>query len=210
MSLRQRGDIEAGNKELEKLNLQIPSEYIPRFYMNFWNHNFEECRKLLLEAAKSPDPELLDDRWDKEMPLFFVTKGSFDRQAALDAEKRLEERLRQITNLESEEELVISLSNVKMLLGKKDDAIRLSQGWVEKHPVSDDALANVVALKRLAFMYLFAGEHERALQILLKVVQIPGGENYGPLKYNPIFDELRKDPRFDEILKQSQKPFPRL
>ena len=97
-----------------------------------------------------------------------------------------------------------------MLLGKKDDAIRLSQGWVEKHPVSDDALANVVALKRLAHTYLFAGEHERALQTLLKVVQTPGGENYGPLKYNPIFDELRKDPRFDEILKQSQKPFPRL
>jgi hypothetical protein len=45
------------------------------------------------------------------------------------------------------------------------------------------------------------------LQTLLKVVQTPGG---GPLKYNPIFDELRKDPRFDEILNQSQKPFPRL
>ena len=165
----------------------------------------------IAEAAKSPDPELQDDpHWDMEMPLFFVTKGSFDRQAALDAEKRLEERLRQITNLESEEELVIILSSVKMLLGKKDDAIRLSQGWVEKHPVSDDALANVVALKRLAHTYLFAGEHERALQTLLQVVQTPGGENYGPLKYNPIFDELRKDPRFDEILKQSQKPFPRL
>ena len=29
MSLRQRGDIEAGNKEFEKLNLQIPSELVP-------------------------------------------------------------------------------------------------------------------------------------------------------------------------------------
>jgi len=210
MSLRQRGDIEAGNKEFEKLNLQIPSEYIPLFYINFWNHNFEECRKLLVEAAKSPDPELQDDRWDKEMQLFFVTKGSFDRQAALDAEKRLEERLRQSTNLESEGSLVVLLSNVKMLLGKKDDAIRLCQGWVERHPVSDDALANVEALKRLGYMYLYAGEDNRALETFGKLVQTPGGDNYGPLKYNPIYDELRKDPRFDEILKQSQKPFPRL
>jgi tetratricopeptide (TPR) repeat protein len=210
MSLRQRGDVAAGNQEFEKLNLQIPSEYVPRFYINFWNHNFEECRKVLVEVAKSPDPELQDDRWDKELQLFFVTKGSFDRQAALDAEKRLEERLPQATNLELEESLVVSLSNVKMLLGKKDDAIRLCQKWVEKHPVSEDALVNVEALKRLAYMYLFAGEHEQALQTLLKVVQTPGGDNYGPLKYNPIWDELRNDPRFDEILKQSQKPFPRL
>jgi len=38
----------------------------------------------------------------------------------------------------------------------------------------------------------------------------PTWEYYGPLNYEPVFDELRKDPRFDEILKQSQKPFPRL
>jgi TolB-like protein/class 3 adenylate cyclase len=209
VSLRQRGDVEAGNKELEKLNLQIPSEYVPRFYINFWNHNFEECRKLLPEVAKSPDPELQDDRWDKELQLFFVTKGSFDRQAALAAEKQLEERLQQSTNLELEESLVVSVSNVKMLLGKKDDAIRLCQKWVEKHPVSDDALVNVQALKRLAYVYLFAGDHERALQMLRKLVEVPGGENYGPLKYNPIFDELRNDPRFQVIVEQAKLPFPR-
>jgi TolB-like protein len=209
MSLRQRGDVAAGNQEFEKLNLQIPSEYVPLFYINFWNHNFEECRKVLVEVAKSPDPDLQDDRWDKELQLFFVTKGSFDRQAALDAEKRLEEQLRQAINLESEESLVVSLSNVKMLLGKKDEAIRLCQKFVEKHPVSDDALANVEALKRLAYMYLFAGEHEQALQMLRKVVEVPGGENYGPLKYNPIWDELRNDPRFQAIVEQAKVPFPR-
>ncbi|PYI75453.1 MAG: hypothetical protein DMF04_10305, partial [Verrucomicrobia bacterium] len=84
------------------------------------------------------------------------------------------------------------------------------QQALERHPVSEDALVNTGELKRLAYMYLFAGEHERALQMLRKLVEVPGGENYGPLKYNPVFDELRKDPRFDEILKQSQKPFPRL
>ena len=156
----------------------------------------------MVEVAKSPDLELQDDRWDKELQLFFVTKGSFDRQAALDAEKRLEERFRQATNLELEESLVESLSNLKMLLGKKDDAIRLCQKFVEKHPVSEDALVNVEALKRLAYMYLFAGEREQALQMLRKVVEVPGGENYGPLKYNPIWDELRNDPRFQKLINQ--------
>ena len=35
MSLRQRGDIEAGNKEFEKLNLQIPSEFVPAVLHEF-------------------------------------------------------------------------------------------------------------------------------------------------------------------------------
>ena len=66
-------------------------------------------------------------------------------------------------------------------------------------------------LKRLAHaVSTLPANDERALQTLLKVVQTPVGENYGPLKVQAIFDELRKDPRFDEILKQSQKPFPRL
>src|SRR3954454_16774499 len=133
MSLRQRGDVAAGNQEFEKLNLQLPSEYIPRFYMNFWNHNFEECRKVLLEVAKSSDPALQDDRWDKELQLFFVTKGSFDRQGALDAEERFEKRLAETRNSDAEESPLVSLSSVRMLLGKKDEAIKLCQEWVEKH-----------------------------------------------------------------------------
>ena len=97
-----------------------------------------------------------------------------------------------------------------MLLGKKEEAIRISEESVEKHPISEDALANTERLHRLAYMYVYAGEHERALQTFAQLVRIPLGRNYGTLKYNPVLDELRKDPRFDEILKQSQQPFPRL
>src|SRR5205814_2445137 len=110
-----------------------------------------------------------------------------------------------------EGELKVTLSNVKMILGKKEESIRISEESVKEHPISEDALANTGRLHRLAYMYLYAGEHERALQTFAKLVRIPGtGENYGTLKYNPVLDELRKDPRFDEILKQVQQPFPRL
>jgi hypothetical protein len=99
---------------------------------------------------------------------------------------------------------------VKFILGKKDEAVRLCEQSVEKHPVSEDALVNGERVKWLAFAYIYAGDHERAFASLAKLVQAFSGMNYGPLKYEPVFDELRKDPRFDEILKQSQKPFPRL
>jgi TolB-like protein/Flp pilus assembly protein TadD len=207
VSLRWRGDVAAGNKELENINLD--RDYVPRFYMNFWNHDFEACRKMLGEVAKSSDPEIQDDRWDKELQLFFVTKGAFDRQAASNAEQRLEKRLAETRNSDAEEFFVVSLSNVKMLLGQKDEAIKLCQDWVNRHPVSEDALANVQALKKLAYMYLYAGDRNQALNTFDKVVRTPGGEFYGTLRYNPVFDELQKDPRFQAIVEQANVPFPR-
>jgi TolB-like protein/class 3 adenylate cyclase/Tfp pilus assembly protein PilF len=209
ISLRMRGDVAAGNKALESLNLQIPSEFTPLFYINFWKRDYGECRRLLAQVAKYPEFE--DERWDKELQLFFVTKAPFDQEAARVAEKKLQERLRQPINREEEGDLKVSLSNVKMILGEKEESIRLSEESVKQHPVSEDALANTERLHRLAYMYVYAGEHERALQTFAKLVSIPGtGENYGTLKYNPVLDELRKDPRFDTILKNSQQPFPRM
>jgi TolB-like protein len=208
-TLRMRGDVAAGNKALESLNLQMPSEFTPLFYINFWKRDYEECRRLLDQLAKFPEFE--DERWDKEVQLVFVTKAPFDEQAARVAEKKLEERLRQPINREIEGDLKITLSNVKMILGEKEEAIRISEESVEKHPISEDALTNTERLHRLAYMYVYASEHERALQTFAKLVRMPGtGENYGTLKYNPVLDELRKDPRFDDILKESQKLFPRL
>jgi len=209
VQLRWSGEVDAGNKILEELNLNERSEeFVPLFYRSFWKRDYQECRRLLAEAAKYPDLER--DRWEKELKLAFVTKTPGPKEAALEAEKQLEERLRHPGSRDDEGELTDTLSCVKFILGKKEEAVRLCEQSVEKHPVSEDALENGDRVKWLAYAYIYAGDHERALQSFAKLVQIPFGEYYGPLKYEPVFDELRKDPRFDEILKQSQQPFPRL
>ncbi len=211
LTLRWRGKVEEGNKIFEELHFVMPDGFWPLFYISFWRRDYEECRKLVAQAAKYP--ELEDDRWDKELQLHFMSKFPFDEEAARAAEKRLEERLAGPIGREQEGDLIIVLSNVKMLLGKKEEAVRIAEQSVRQHPISEDALANAGRLSRLGGMYVYAGENERAMQIFMKFVQIPmadGYGQYGPLKYNPILDGLRQDPHFDEILKQSQQPFPRL
>ncbi|MDQ6912147.1 MAG: hypothetical protein M3128_04665 [Verrucomicrobiota bacterium] len=208
LSLRFRGDVAAGNKKLENGKLQMPDDFGPLFYIPFWKRDFEQCRRLLTDAANYP--ELKDERWDKELQLVFVTKFPFDEQAAREAEERLRERLGGPVHREEQGDLIIALSNVKMLLGKKEEALRIAEESAEQHPISEDALANVQRLKRVAFMYIYSGENDRALQTFAKLVRLPGAEAYGELKYNPVLDPLREDPRFEEILKQSQQPFPRL
>ena len=207
VQLRWSGEVDAGDKILEELNLDVRSDFAPLFYRSFWKRDYQECRGLLAEAAKNP--ELERDRWEKELKLAFATKTPGPKDAALETEKQLEERLRHPSSRDDQGELTDTLSCVKFILGKKQEALRLCEQSVEKHPLSEDALENGARVKWLAYAYIYAGDDERALQSFAKLVQIPFGEYYGVLKYEPVFDELRKDPRFDEILKQSQKPFPR-
>jgi hypothetical protein len=43
-------------------------------------------------------------------------------------------------------------------------------------------------------------EHDPALEQLEIVATIPAGVTYGDLKFNPCWDSLRGDPRFDKIV----------
>ena len=45
-----------------------------------------------------------------------------------------------------------------------------------------------------------------AFDKLGKLVKLPFGLNYGDLKLNPMWDDLRDDPRFDRILAESALP----
>ena len=207
-SLRMRGDVEAGNKIIEEQAAEGRADPVMLFYRAFWKREYEECRRLVGEFASNR--ELENDHWDKELQLGFVTAFSFEQQAARNAEQRIEDRLGRPVNREEELSLKEHLANLKMLLGKKAEAIRLCEETLAQHPISEDALLNVRQLNRLAYMYLYAGENERALQTFAQLVQTPGGEHYGMLKYNPVLDPLRSDPRFEAILKQAQQPFPRL
>jgi len=207
LSLSFRGDVAAADKQLESVKLQMPGDFDMLFYGLFFKRDFEPCRRLLTDAAKYS--ELQDNRWEKELQLAFVTKFPFDEQAAREAEKRLEECLAGSISREQQGVLISALSNVKMLLGKKEEALRIAEESVEQHPISEDTV-NVARLQWLAYMYLYAGENDRALQTFAKLVQLPAGATYPELKDSPVLDGLRQDPRFEEILKQSQQPFPRL
>src|SRR5205807_6769726 len=92
VQLRWCGEVEAGNKLMETLSLDVRTGFVPLFYRSIWKRDYQECPRLLAEAAKYPDLER--DRWEKELKLAFVTKTPGPTQAALEAEKQLEERLR--------------------------------------------------------------------------------------------------------------------
>jgi hypothetical protein len=58
----------------------------------------------------------------------------------------------------------------------------------------------------LALVYAWTGERDAALTQLEKIVRLPRGPDHGELRFNPWWDEIRSDPRFDRLLSQATLP----
>jgi TolB-like protein/Tfp pilus assembly protein PilF len=100
-------------------------------------------------------------------------------------------------------------------LGRKEDAIREGRKAVELWPVNRDAVLGQDVATYLAIVYMWSGERDAALEQLANVVRLPAlpglmpvspAPSVGELKLDPLWDELRSDPRFDRITAEAAKP----
>ncbi len=103
-------------------------------------------------------------------------------------------------------EALSGLSRAYAGLGRKDEAIREAKRGLELVPLSRDTLDAPTQMLVLAEVYAQVGEPEAALEQLNKIVQMPGGPDYGGLKFDPIWDDLRTDPRFQKIVSRATQP----
>jgi tetratricopeptide (TPR) repeat protein len=85
-------------------------------------------------------------------------------------------------------------------LGRKEEAIREAQRAVDLMPIAKDSVIGVGRVVNLALVYAWTGERDRALEQLKIVATIPAGPSYGDLRFNPCWDSLRADKRFDKIV----------
>ena len=102
--------------------------------------------------------------------------------------------------------LLGALSVAEAALGQNEDALRHARQAAEMLPPSVDAVAGPMCEIRLAQVLAVTGDRDGAFNKLGKLVKLPFGLNSGDLKLNPMWDDLRDDPRFDRILAESALP----
>ena len=90
--------------------------------------------------------------------------------------------------------------------GRKEDALREARMAVELVPISRDAIDGVRLLSVLAQLSAWVGEREAALDHLAELVKLPGSPNYGELRFDPVWENIRTNPRFQEILARAAQP----
>ncbi len=89
-------------------------------------------------------------------------------------------------------------------LGSKDEAIQAGTRAVEILPLSKDALDGTNPVAYLAQVYLMTGEPDAATAQLENLLSRPGWLSTHWLRADPIWDPLRKHPRFRALLGREQ------
>ena len=100
-------------------------------------------------------------------------------------------------------DLHLSLGFAAAGLGLKDEAIREGRKATTLLPVSRDSYSGPGYLTQLAQLYLRVGEKDQAIDTLREVLAVPSsGVAISPalLKLDPVWDPLRKDPRFQKLI----------
>jgi TolB-like protein len=85
-------------------------------------------------------------------------------------------------------------------LGRKEEAIHEARRAADLMPIAKDSVTGTSLVTNLALVYAWTGERDRALEQLEIVAKIPAGPSYGDLRFNPCWDSLRGDKRFDKIV----------
>jgi TolB-like protein/tetratricopeptide (TPR) repeat protein len=203
-----QGDPVAAQSLLE----QVPLDYSPGFWV--WDIRFTAALYLrdydaanrVIAATPAKWADFAFGAQTASWAEGQVARARGDKQKALAAfaaaRKKIEAKLR------DKPEDAGYLSEVATLdagLGRKDDAIREARRAVELLPIAKDGVNGPVYVTALALVYAWTGERDRALEQLEKVATIPGVlggfvVTYGDLKFNPCWDSLRGDPRFDKIV----------
>src|SRR5215472_10355918 len=89
-----------------------------------------------------------------------------------------------------------------LALGRKTDAVNTARKSVELLPLEKDAVLGFGKLAALAEMQSQIGDVTGAVENLRKLLSIPAGEtvSLARLKIDPVWDPIRKDPGFQQLL----------
>lgn len=87
-------------------------------------------------------------------------------------------------------------------LGRKEEAVREARLAVDISPVSSDAVSGPDFLENLAAVYAMVGDSDAAIDLLDKLLAMPGGASVTFLKLDPVWAPLWKLPRFQKLMEK--------
>ena len=94
------------------------------------------------------------------------------------------------------------LAQVLVVLGDKDGGITEANRAAELLSESRDAYDGPQVTIGLAQVLAWAGENDRALELIKRSLSTPNGVTLPLLKLDPSWDPLRSDPRFQQLITQ--------
>jgi serine/threonine protein kinase/tetratricopeptide (TPR) repeat protein len=197
------GNVEQARAALDSIQDKHEMDYeAARLWLYFIEKDYNGAKAL---AAKATDEvKRRPDFWLILATLAHVEgEVNEERQANMEAKRSA---LLALVPRPDDPRLLGELAIAEAGLGEKEEALRHACRAAEMVPASVDAVVGPGCEMRLAQVLILTGDRDATLDKFSKLVNQPFGLNYGDLKLNPMWDDLRDDPRFDRILAESALP----
>jgi TolB-like protein/Tfp pilus assembly protein PilF len=191
-------EVLANNPDMDVGGGQTPV----RVFLALIDGNFAEAERVL---AASPREDFQDIDYSFYYPKAWfeamIARAKGDSAGATAAFSAARTILEQRLAVKPEHARTLAvLAQVDAGLGRKELAIQEAQHAVDLMPLSKDVYDGALVLEGLAQVYSWTNERDRAIEVLQKLVTMPGYTYYARLKLHPMRYPLRGDPRFEKIV----------
>ncbi|HEX4697203.1 MAG TPA: protein kinase [Candidatus Udaeobacter sp.] len=169
----------------------------------------------LKDILAKPDPALGFYKGELRFWLGWTQDVAGDHDAAKESWRQARSELESFLKEQPENHILLGdLALTEMSLGHKAAALTLSERGMTVNPIENDAVTGPASIEFFARVAVQAGEADRAIIALQKLLSTPYSGPLGPgapltpalLRLDPMFDPLRNDPRFQKIVDEAKEP----
>ncbi|MGE5209037.1 MAG: protein kinase domain-containing protein, partial [Alphaproteobacteria bacterium] len=169
----------------------------------------------LKELLATPDSALGFYKGELRFWLGWAQDVTGDHEAARESWQESRRELEHFLTEQPENHLLLGdLALTAMSLGDKAAALDFSERAMAALPVQKDAVRGPAGLEYLARVAANVGEPDRAIAALQELLSVPYSGALGPgapltpalLRLDPMFDALRSDSRFQDIVEGAKEP----
>ena len=171
----------------------------PRVYPDLFDRKFDVALKQWESAPQDTEMERLTGRVARVAIQVIAGRRTSIQSECAALEPLLHAQMNQQPDSLS---LLQQTSWVQVCLGHNTEAIATARHATEIFPLAKDKYFGIYQLEGLAEIDAQAGASDEAIQLLGQMLAIPAGQSVSVerLKRDPIWDPLRKEPRFQALL----------